>query len=180
MTSLFSGLMLALLLSMAAWLDIRQRRIPNLIAAAVALLGLGSAMAGGILAGAGALATALAVLSVGVGVWKLGWLGGGDVKLIAALSLWAGPSYLAELLLAIALGGGALALVIGAARHPAVAPMVGLVQFEVGRRSPARSGPGAAVPMAAGPVSDRDLSTIPYGVAVAFGGAWLLYRWFQV
>ncbi len=179
MTSLVSGLMLAFLLSMAAWLDIRQRRIPNLIAAAVALLGLCSAMAGGMLAVAGALATALAVLSVGVGVWKLGWLGGGDVKLIAALSLWAGPSYLAELLLAIALGGGALALVIGAARHPAFAPMFGLVQFEVGRRFPAQSGHGAAVPTAAAPASDRHASTIPYGVAVAFGGAWLLYRWFQ-
>ena len=147
MTSLLSGLMLALLLSMAAWLDIRQRRIPNLIAAAVALLGLGSAMAGGILAGgwrpgnrAGRIERWRRRLEAG-----LAW--GGDVKLIAALSLWAGPSYVAELLLAIALGGGALALVIGAARHPAVAPIVGLVQFEVGRGFPARVGYGAAVPM---------------------------------
>ena len=119
------------------------------------------------------------MLCVGIAVWKLGWLGGGDVKLIAALSLWAGPSHLAGLLLAIALGGGVLALAITVAaaschrgngdrpgrRGPQAAAVAGWrCRSRTGCSRPARHGGRRA--------------TVPYGVAVAVGGAWLLYRLF--
>jgi prepilin peptidase CpaA len=41
----------------------------------------------------------------------LGFVGGGDVKLVTAISLWLGPSLLFEFLLYMSLAGGILALV---------------------------------------------------------------------
>ena len=91
-----------------------------------------------------AVATAAAVLVVGITVWRCGWLGGGDVKLIAALSLWAGPGHLASLLLATALCGGLLALAVIVAGRLAESPMATLCSFMPARlvpsayRNPAR------------------------------------------
>jgi len=38
-----------------------------------------------------------------------GWIGGGDVKLLTVLTLWAGPSHGPDLLIATTLGGGLMA-----------------------------------------------------------------------
>ena len=84
---------LVALLGIAALSDLRHRRIPNEIPASVALLwliALALGVAGSPLLG---LATGLGLLAAGILVWRLGWLGGGDVKLIAALGLWAGPGH---------------------------------------------------------------------------------------
>jgi Flp pilus assembly protein protease CpaA len=73
------------LLGIAALSDLRHRRIPNEIPASAALLwlvALALGAAGSPLAG---LATGLGLLAAGILAWRLGWLGGGDVKLIAAL-----------------------------------------------------------------------------------------------
>ena len=88
--SLLLGSVLLILLGLAAWLDLDQRRIPNWIVAAIALLWLPYALHSFPAPMPGSLATAAAVLALGMVVWRLGWLGGGDVKLIAALTLWAG------------------------------------------------------------------------------------------
>lgn len=58
-----------------------------------------------------AAAIAIALLIVGAVAFAIGALGGGDVKLLAASSLFAGPAYLVEFLLVVALAGGALSLV---------------------------------------------------------------------
>lgn len=178
--SLFLGLSLSLLLGLAAWLDIRHRRIPNTVVVAVALLWLPYATGGGLLAVAAAVVTAVVALGVGIAVWRLGWLGGGDVKLVAALSLWAGPAHTPELLLVIALGGGVLAMAVGAAQHPMLVPIVTLVQIEAARRLPAIPGLNGRSRIAIAPATGAatGMGTIPYGVAVAFGGAWLLHRLF--
>jgi prepilin peptidase CpaA len=162
---------LAILLGLAAWLDFRQRRIPNGIVAAVTLLGIPFAATAGPVAGLAAAATATGVLCAGIGVWKLGWLGGGDVKLIAALSLWSGPDHLAGLLLAITLSGGLLALAVCAARHPAVPPVLAILRVGAGTTMPAAPGGVAGSP-------GNVRGSVPYGVAIAVGGAWLLQRLF--
>ena len=124
---------------------------------------------------AAAFATALVILGCGIVVWRLGWLGGGDVKLLTALSLWAGPFHTPALLLATALNGGALALLCIALRHPVVMP--GLTMLQVRCQSLLRSPDGAGstakpaqVPGAAA------TNSLPYGVAVAAAGCWLLQR----
>jgi prepilin peptidase CpaA len=62
-------------------------------------------------AGVGAVA-----LLVAAGGFALGWLGGGDAKLLAAACLWVGPGAAIRLVVATAIAGGVLALVILLAR----------------------------------------------------------------
>ena len=47
---------------------------------------------------------------VGLGLFARELIGGGDVKLLAALSLWAGPEHFVSFMLVTALAGGALSL----------------------------------------------------------------------
>lgn len=51
------------------------------------------------------------VFFIGALLFSRGWLGGGDVKLLAACALWAGFSGLPSLLIGTAFAGGVLALV---------------------------------------------------------------------
>jgi len=94
-------------LGVAALRDVACRRIPNRIAAVVALAGVTRQLA----VGAPVLAVAAAgcvLLAAGL-LWLRGLLGGGDVKLLAAVSLLVPAAGVPSLLLAIALAGGALA-----------------------------------------------------------------------
>lgn len=106
--ALFAGLM-----GLAAATDVERLRIPNRIVAALVLLYPVYVLAspapvdwtGGLVAGA----IALGVLFV---VWRLGFLGAGDAKLLAAAILWCGPAGTPTLLAVMGLAGGALALII--------------------------------------------------------------------
>ena len=55
------------------------------------------------------LLLAAIVFAVGFVMFVLGWIGGGDVKLLAALTLWAGPSHGPDLLIMTTLAGGVMA-----------------------------------------------------------------------
>ena len=55
---------------------------------------------------------AAAVLLLAFAAFAAGLMGGGDVKLIAAVALWAGPDKVLAFLLAMSLAGAALGLVI--------------------------------------------------------------------
>lgn len=93
------------------------------------------------------------VLSCTITMFALGWMGGGDAKLIAAASLWVGFENLLMFLAQVAALGGVLAIVILAYR---------------------------AYPLAALPIPDwaarlhKAGGGIPYGIAIA-GGALLIY-----
>ena len=54
----------------------------------------------------------VAALIVMAGCFAMGWLGGGDAKLLAAASLWVGPGAAIWFVFATALAGGALALAL--------------------------------------------------------------------
>lgn len=98
----------ALALIAAALHDVAARTIPNAIPAFVVILGLALRAAEGDLAW-GLLACAL-VFALGVVAWRYHVMGGGDVKLLAACALLPPPGSVADMLVAISLSGGALAL----------------------------------------------------------------------
>lgn len=92
--------------------DVRERRIPNWLTYSGLAAGLGVRAVGGSWHGLG---DAAGGLLVGGGafllLYLLGGMGAGDVKLMAAVSAWAGLKQSAPLLIATALAGGVLAVV---------------------------------------------------------------------
>lgn len=149
---------LPLFLVAAAVSDVRRRQIPNYLSGGMAVVGFMLC-----LSGAGVVATGPALLAGGIAM-LIGLLlqvvrlvGGGDVKLFAAMAIWIGPKASLDAVLATALAGGVLAL------------------FFLRRQS---SPGGAALPD--GPLMSRlqldegrDFERVPYGVAVAAGGLWV-------
>ncbi|MCR9130142.1 MAG: prepilin peptidase [Alphaproteobacteria bacterium] len=141
----------AFLMLIAAWTDVAKFTIPNWIPGAVIVLWAAAAPFLGLgWGGAGlSLATFAVVLALGLALWAPGWLGGGDVKLIAAGALWFGwPDVFTFILLAAA-AGGVLALVLIALRR--VAP---------------------ALPVSAETITNSALAPgapAPYAVAIAAG-----------
>jgi prepilin peptidase CpaA len=113
--SVYAILMLALLatlLLVAAVTDIRSRIISNRLNAAIALLAVPWWFALG-LSGYGILSQiglAAAVLVVFAICFALGMMGGGDVKLLAALGLWLPVAKMLVMLEIMALGGGLLTI----------------------------------------------------------------------
>ncbi len=97
-----------LLLLVAGASDFATRRVPNGVSATLAGIGVVLHLSSGDLAAA--LGAAFAVFLLGVLCWRRGWLGGGDVKLLAATALLVAPWRVPGLLAAIALAGGVLAL----------------------------------------------------------------------
>jgi prepilin peptidase CpaA len=107
------------LLVLASWHDIAARVLPNWSAAAIASSGLllrvvdGSWMI--------SLGAAFAVFALAAFCWRRGWLGGGDVKLLAACALLVPPGDVLDLVLATSLAGGVLGVVyllLGIANQP--------------------------------------------------------------
>jgi len=97
--------------------DLRHRRIPNLLTFGAA--GLALAFHGSF-AGTPGLLTALAGWLVGTALFLpfflLGGMGGGDVKLLAALGAWLGPRDAFWLAIYASLAGGAMAIAVALAR----------------------------------------------------------------
>lgn len=152
--SLFAAVM-----AVAAFEDFRRLTIPNLLplllcAAWPLYVAAAPSPPGGAVGGVlGALGVALAVFLGGAVLFARGWLGGGDVKLLAAASLWAGAPQTPGLLVVTALLGGALALVllnpVGNRIASAARALLGPRELPAARTS--------AVP-------------VPYGVAIAGAG----------
>lgn len=160
---------LTTLLGLSVWFDVRSRRIPNLLTVA----GLGAAIVLRGLLGFGALVEGVEGAVVGLALalvpFALGMLGGGDVKLLAAVGGFMGPSRLLGAFLAIALIGGVLALLEALRRRAArevmsrsFAVVKNLALFGRAGYRPTLESEGAM--------------TVPYGVAIAVGslGWWFV------
>ena len=93
--------------------DIAKRRIPNLLTGAVALLGVVAQLVdrGGwsVASGLGAAVVSVALLWR---PWMAGGIGGGDVKMAAAVAIWVGLGGMIRYALAVAAAGGVVALVM--------------------------------------------------------------------
>lgn len=99
--------------AVAAFWDLRTRRIPNWLTLPAALLGLALNVAisgsdGLRQSGLGLLA-GLALLSI---PFAIGGMGAGDVKMLAAIGAFAGPAFAFQTFLFGALAGGLIAVVV--------------------------------------------------------------------
>jgi Flp pilus assembly protein protease CpaA len=166
------------LLALAALTDLRERRIPNWLTGGVAALYPGYVLLSPApVAWLAALALAAGVLGVGVALFARQLIGGGDVKLIAALSLWAGPEQFVLFALVTTLVGGVLALItlISLWSHPWALLLRAQLAVWGRRFAPAQepalgSGAVGASITQAGPAQAPPRATLPYGIAIAAGG----------
>lgn len=137
----------------AAVIDVVTYRIPNVYPAAVAVLYAAYAVAApGAVGWGAAVAIAAAVFAGGAILFALGLMGGGDVKLLSAVALWAGPAGIIEMMAVVAVAGGVIAVIAASPLKHGVA-----LAFDAAGRTAARDA------LLAG--------AIPYGVAIAAGGA---------
>ena len=145
-----------LLLALGAWQDWRTMRIADALplsivatyvvwaACGVTLgtLSFASVSAGWIISGI--------LFSTGMAAFAFGALGGGDVKLLAAASLFAGPTLVADFLMVTGLAGGLVGAVV----------LAGALT-------------GRTVPLSQPNASRRSRHLVPYGPAIAIGGLWV-------
>lgn len=110
----------AALLLAAALHDIAARTVPNWMAASLLPFGLALRLIDATLPG-GLLAAFLVLLAT-YACWRRGWMGGGDVKLLAAAALLVPPASALGFLAAVAISGSILALVYLAARRLVAPP----------------------------------------------------------
>ncbi len=113
------GLLIALAIALvfAAITDIQRRQIDNWLNGAIVIAAPVFWWASGMsLWPDVALQLGIAVLAFAffAGLFALRLMGGGDVKLLTALALWIEPNAFLQLLLIMALAGGALTIVMGA------------------------------------------------------------------
>ena len=147
----------ALLLLRAAWQDLRTMHIADAVSLAIVASFAAWALSGLVLGTVSfsaiglALACAAALFGVGAMAFAAGALGGGDVKLVAAASLFAGPALIVDFLMITALVGGVLGLAI-------------LAGAPIGPAAPA----GEATT-----IRTRLRGGLPYGPAIAAGGLWV-------
>jgi prepilin peptidase CpaA len=155
------------LLLLASISDVRERRVPNRLNAALALSGLCYTIAAHpVFSGIG---IALGGLAIGLVIWfpsyAFGLLGAGDVKLAAAGGMWLGPMRTFEAAIIGGLFGGLLAL-------------VWLLRFRGIRGTATTLWLARVLPrtLVEADVESSTREHLPYGVALALGlaiAAWL-------
>ena len=135
---------LAAMLIVAAIGDLRTRTIPNWLNAAIALTAIPFWFFSGVGFWPGVasqIAVAMIVFVIFAMAFRFGAMGGGDVKMIAAIALWLPMQAVLKLLVIMSLAGGVLTLAM-------------LIRHRWAKSATALE--------------------IPYGVAIAVGGFWVL------
>lgn len=140
------GIAAALIVAASA-VDAWSFRVPNLICLALLLLFPAFVLTAPyeVLWGQH-IAVFVATLAVGFALYAKKFTGAGDVKLIASISLWAGPEWIGLFLLVTGIAGGLLALGVA-----------GMTWRRLRAQGNANLAALAKVP-------------VPYGVAIAIGG----------
>ena len=136
--------LLALMLLACSWWDLKTRTIPNWLNLAIALLAVAFWYSVQLpLWPEVALRVGVAFVAFWVfaAAFAMGAMGGGDVKLIAALALWLPWQAVLALIFLMSIAGGVLTLAY-------------LIRHRLAKR--------------------EEKLEIPYGVAIAFGGLWLI------
>lgn len=161
--------------------DLLYRRIHNLLVLvllalwfvqpAAALLGFGPWQqldTLGVFSAMGAcLLGAALVLLVGCGLFFLGRVGAGDVKLMAVICLWVGPADQLAFLIVTALAGGLLAL--GLPLLARIEQLLGHGVQRLARRFPRL---GIQTPIV---ITEHCPQGIPYGLAIVTGALYILF-----
>ncbi|WP_129267665.1 A24 family peptidase [Bradyrhizobium betae] len=151
-----------LLLLYVATIDVATRLIRNDICLVLALLGIAAQLGSPMQLVESLIAAAILFLLLFM-IYQQGWIGGGDVKLLVALSIGLPLTGVIQLLTVTALAGGVLALVHLMMRllpYPRLAPdgsSFARRVYAVERWRHLRHAP------------------LPYGVAIASGGIWTVF-----
>ncbi len=154
-TEVLLGL-LAIILVVAAVIDVRTFTISNGLNATVALLAPVYWWSIGLPLWPEAaiqIVVAIAVFGALALAFYIGMMGGGDVKLAAALALWFSPVTTLKFLVIMSLAGGVLTLLVLA------------IHKKRGNQALDEDGSPAR-------------PEVPYGVAIAFGALWILAQRF--
>jgi len=103
-------------LTFACISDVRTRRIPNVLTfTAIVCALLFHALTGGVAAAGWSLAGCFLGAALFFPMFALRGMGAGDVKLLAAVGAWLGPSQVAMAALAASLAGGVIAIAVALA-----------------------------------------------------------------
>jgi prepilin peptidase CpaA len=158
---LLGGVLVALV---GAVSDVRNARIPNWLtySALVAALGLRTALLGlsGLKSGALGMLAAGGLFCL---LFFLGAMGGGDMKLMAAMGAWVGSTQVVTLILAVSLAGGVLAIgriIFGNVVGQTLRATLQLIAYRF--TSGLRPHPELNV-------QSPDSKRVPFGVAIAAG-----------
>jgi prepilin peptidase CpaA len=149
------------LLLYVAITDVAIRTISNKLCVAIAVIGIISRSANPLQL-AESLGVAVMLFLALLTMHSRGWVGGGDVKLLAALTIGLSLTQLMQLLTVMALAGVGLAMahmILRSLSSPALAPIGSSIVrrvYAVERWRNLRHAP------------------LPYGVAIACGGIWTL------
>jgi prepilin peptidase CpaA len=168
-TSSAIGVPFAVLMLLAAVSDFKARHIPK----ALTVTGMVAApLLWAILDGPGAAVASIVggILALGIGMtlFALGALGGGDAKLLAVTGAFFGPARLLSALVVIGMTGGLLGLVTVIARGRMITTLSRTWQLCLHLATLGRTG----APL---DLRSPDAITVPYGVAIAAGS---LLTWF--
>ena len=161
--------------AVAAFGDIKRRRIPNGLVLIVGGLGIARlSLTGDPGAAAMTLIAATVVLAIGFLLFLVGFIGGGDAKLLAGATLLVGYQDLFGFLFLMSLCGGVLAVAVLAQHRirrwfDAFVLWIGAQQKPGGWITRHRRASAALAFAAAGDQSGLPLS-VPYGVAIAAAG----------
>jgi prepilin peptidase CpaA len=152
----------------ATVVDIRQRRVPNVLTMGLAAAGLVLALAGvsGVTVGSalGGLALGLALL---LPAHVFGATGAGDVKLLAAFGALLGPGGVFEAFLRAAILGGVMALAVALWRGRLRETLYGTAMLVTTRNR-------AATAIVEHPAANN---RFPYAPAIACGAVLVVFGW---
>lgn len=156
-----SVIMYAMVL-VAGFTDIRWGKVPNVLTVPCALLGIALNALDSGLSGIG---SSLAGIAIGLAIWFImpvigKPLGGGDVKLLAAVGALRGPVFVLYVMVLSMLWGGVLAVGLAASRRKLLATCKQLGQWMYGR---ALLGMSGAIETAAVGLK------VPFAAAIALG-----------
>jgi len=152
----------------ATVIDVRQRRVPNVLTMGVASAGLVLAMAG---LGAVTVGAALGGLALGLALLLpahvFGATGAGDVKLLAAFGALLGPADVFDAFLRAAILGGAMALTVALWRGRLRETLYGTAMLVTTRSR-------TATALIEHPAANN---RFPYAPAIACGAALVVLGW---
>ncbi len=157
--------------AVGACFDCYRRRIPNRLTVPSILLALALH---GVLRGwadmVSALLSGLAAGSIFLVFYLAGGMGGGDVKLITAVATFAGSDHVVNIVIATALVGGLMALVLAAIGRRLRQTLANVGQLL------AHHGTAGLQPHPALNLSNPENVRLPYGVAIGLGAGITLAR----
>lgn len=173
--SALANLSLIVLIAIAAASDVRSRRIPNwLVASGLVAALLAQCLTQGFTAGALAWLGGAAVgMGLCIGIYLLGGMGAGDVKLMGAIGAFMGPFGAFHVAFVSFLAGGVLALAMVLLRRDAQRSFAGVSTLLLSLPFVSSGGKAGLSPEQGGKRS----GTLQLPYAVAFAAGTLLVKW---